>query len=188
MEELARQHGPAPVHRGLRRPVRRHHLRRPGRRADGRVLDRRRRLRDRARGWRLRRHIYGKPILGAESFTADDQERWLQHPATIKALGDRAFVRRRQPLRLPPLRDAAVARLPARHDDGAVGASLRADQYVVGAVAAVARVPGALPVPAPAGAVRGRHLLSFSRRPRPRASAATPAPATTTTFARPRRC
>jgi (4-O-methyl)-D-glucuronate---lignin esterase len=36
-------------------------------------------------------HIYGKPILGAESFTAGDRERWLQHPASIKALGDRAF-------------------------------------------------------------------------------------------------
>jgi hypothetical protein len=36
-------------------------------------------------------HVYGKPILGAESFTAGDRERWLQHPATIKSLGDRAF-------------------------------------------------------------------------------------------------
>ena len=36
-------------------------------------------------------HVYGKPILGAEAFTAGDRERWLQHPASIKALGDRAF-------------------------------------------------------------------------------------------------
>jgi hypothetical protein len=36
-------------------------------------------------------HTYGKPIVGAEAFTAGDQERWLEHPATIKALGDRAF-------------------------------------------------------------------------------------------------
>ncbi len=36
-------------------------------------------------------HIYGKPILGAEAFTAGDRERWQQHPASIKALGDRAF-------------------------------------------------------------------------------------------------
>jgi len=36
-------------------------------------------------------HTYGKPILGAESFTADDREKWLMHPAAIKALGDRAF-------------------------------------------------------------------------------------------------
>jgi hypothetical protein len=36
-------------------------------------------------------HIYGRRILGAESFTANDRERWLQHPGTIKALGDKAF-------------------------------------------------------------------------------------------------
>jgi hypothetical protein len=36
-------------------------------------------------------HVYGKRIIGAESFTAADQERWLAHPATIKSLGDRAF-------------------------------------------------------------------------------------------------
>jgi hypothetical protein len=36
-------------------------------------------------------HTYGKPILGAEAFTANDAERWQEHPATIKALGDRAM-------------------------------------------------------------------------------------------------
>jgi hypothetical protein len=36
-------------------------------------------------------HTYGKRILGAEAFTANRWERWLQHPATLKALGDRAF-------------------------------------------------------------------------------------------------
>ena len=36
-------------------------------------------------------HLYGRRILGAESFTADDHERWLQHPGAIKALGDKAF-------------------------------------------------------------------------------------------------
>ncbi|MCL5279886.1 MAG: glycosyl hydrolase family 43, partial [Planctomycetes bacterium] len=36
-------------------------------------------------------HTYGKRILGAEAFTADNRERWLQHPGSIKALGDRAF-------------------------------------------------------------------------------------------------
>ncbi|MGA2533761.1 MAG: glycosyl hydrolase [Candidatus Aminicenantales bacterium] len=36
-------------------------------------------------------HLYGRRILGAESFTADDHERWLQHPGTIKSLGDKAF-------------------------------------------------------------------------------------------------
>jgi hypothetical protein len=36
-------------------------------------------------------HTYGKRILGAEAFTAGRHERWLAHPATVKALGDQAF-------------------------------------------------------------------------------------------------
>ncbi len=36
-------------------------------------------------------HVYGKRILGAEAFTANDGEKWLHHPASIKALGDWAF-------------------------------------------------------------------------------------------------
>lgn len=36
-------------------------------------------------------HIYGKPVIGAEAFTADDYERWLAYPGSIKALGDAAF-------------------------------------------------------------------------------------------------
>jgi len=34
-------------------------------------------------------HVYGKPIVAAEAFTSVD--RWLFHPASIKALGDWAF-------------------------------------------------------------------------------------------------
>jgi hypothetical protein len=36
-------------------------------------------------------HVYGKPILGAEAFTADSNEKWLEHPGSIKAMGDWAF-------------------------------------------------------------------------------------------------
>jgi hypothetical protein len=36
-------------------------------------------------------HIYGRNIIGAEAFTAADAERWLRHPGSMKALGDRAF-------------------------------------------------------------------------------------------------
>ena len=36
-------------------------------------------------------HVYGRRILGAEAFTATDGEKWLHHPASIKALGDWAF-------------------------------------------------------------------------------------------------
>lgn len=33
-------------------------------------------------------HIYGKPILGAESFTSNDEEKWLYSPGDLKGLGD----------------------------------------------------------------------------------------------------
>jgi hypothetical protein len=36
-------------------------------------------------------HVYGHRIVGAESFTAADQEKWREHPGSIKALGDVAF-------------------------------------------------------------------------------------------------
>jgi len=36
-------------------------------------------------------HVYGKPIVGAEAFTASDQEKWLGYPGNIKDLGDWAF-------------------------------------------------------------------------------------------------
>lgn len=39
-------------------------------------------------------HIYGQPIIGAESFTAapsKDHGRWLDDPYALKALGDRVF-------------------------------------------------------------------------------------------------
>jgi hypothetical protein len=36
-------------------------------------------------------HVYGKPILGAESFTANDGEKWQGYPGSIKELGDWAF-------------------------------------------------------------------------------------------------
>jgi hypothetical protein len=36
-------------------------------------------------------HVYGKKIVGAEAFTSADQEKWREHPALLKALGDRVF-------------------------------------------------------------------------------------------------
>ncbi len=37
-------------------------------------------------------HIYGRPVIGAESFTADDvRGKWLEEPYGIKALGDLVF-------------------------------------------------------------------------------------------------
>ena len=43
------------------------------------------------RGMASAGHVYGKNIVGAEAFTATDDERWHQHPGSMKALGDRAF-------------------------------------------------------------------------------------------------
>ncbi len=37
-------------------------------------------------------HTYGRPVIGAESFTADEQRaKWLQDPYALKALGDLVF-------------------------------------------------------------------------------------------------
>lgn len=36
-------------------------------------------------------HVYGQRIVGAEAFTAGDHERWREHPALLKSLGDRVF-------------------------------------------------------------------------------------------------
>ncbi len=37
-------------------------------------------------------HVYGKPVIGAESFTAGEREgAWKEEPAKMKALGDYAF-------------------------------------------------------------------------------------------------
>ncbi len=36
-------------------------------------------------------HTYGKQIVQAEAFTSGSGERWLAHPASLKALGDWAF-------------------------------------------------------------------------------------------------
>jgi hypothetical protein len=36
-------------------------------------------------------HTMGKTVVGAESFTSDEKEKWLMHPATIKTLGDFEF-------------------------------------------------------------------------------------------------
>lgn len=36
-------------------------------------------------------HVYGKPIVGAEAFTATKSEKWRFHPYAIKGFGDWAF-------------------------------------------------------------------------------------------------
>ncbi|RYG43968.1 glycosyl hydrolase, partial [bacterium] len=36
-------------------------------------------------------HTNGRPVIGAEAFTSDDRDGWLQHPASMKAQGDWAL-------------------------------------------------------------------------------------------------
>jgi hypothetical protein len=43
------------------------------------------------RGMASAGHVYGRRIIGAEAFTAADQEKWREHPGSLKALGDTAF-------------------------------------------------------------------------------------------------
>ena len=81
----------AAFHRGLRRPLRRHDLRRPGRRADGRVLDGRRRASRPARRWPRRRTSTASGSSARSRSRRTTRNAGCSHPATIKALGDRAF-------------------------------------------------------------------------------------------------
>ena len=102
----------------------------------------------------------GSGLSARKSFTAADQEKWREHPGSIKALGDIGVLRGHQPVCVSPLRAAALGPGPAsRDDDGALGPALRAHGDVVGAVRRVASLPGALPVPVAAGIVRRGHLL-----------------------------
>ena len=104
-------------------------------------------------------HTYGKPILGAEAFTATDAEKWLGYPGNIKDLGDWAFCEGVN--RFVFHRYAAQPWLDRRpgHVDGAMGAALRADADVVGTIPSLARVSRPLPVHAAAGPVCSRCLL-----------------------------
>ncbi|MDR1817305.1 MAG: hypothetical protein LBR07_03835 [Puniceicoccales bacterium] len=43
------------------------------------------------RGMASAAHIYGRPLVPAEAFTAFPNDRWATHPATYKPIGDRAF-------------------------------------------------------------------------------------------------
>ena len=155
----------AAVDRGLRRlPVRRHDLRRPGRRADGRVLVVGQVSAARptvAPRWPRRRTSTASRSSAPRRSPRPTRRSGWAIRRNIKDAGRLGVLRGHQPLRLPPLRPAAVDnpdRAPGM-SHGAVGPALRADADLVGAVAGVARVPRPLPVPAAARAVRGRPLL-----------------------------
>jgi len=46
---------------------------------------------DKVKGVSSAVHLNNRPIAGAESFTCAEEEKWLMHPANIKAIGDRFF-------------------------------------------------------------------------------------------------
>ena len=112
------------------------------------------------RGMASAGHVYGQA----------DHRRGILHrrrpgevagaPRLAQGAGRHGVLRRHQPVCVSPLRAAALGRRPAsRHDDGALGPALRTHGNVVGAVRRVASLPGPLPVPVAAGAVRRGHLL-----------------------------
>ena len=77
-------------------------------------------------------HTCGRPIVAAESFTADDSERWRLYPGVDEGPGRLGLLRRHQPDRVPSLPASAVAGPPARDDDGAVRRALGTDADLVG--------------------------------------------------------
>ena len=91
-------------------------------------------------------HVYGRPILGAESFTATDREKWQGHPANLKALGDGRSVKASTVSCSTATPCSPGPTVRPGHDHGTLGPALRTHPDLVGTVAGVARVPGAVPV------------------------------------------
>ncbi len=60
-------------------------------------------------------HVYGKPIIAAESFTSGAVSgRWQNHPYMLKPLGDKIFYPGHQSLCVSSLCHAAVAGMSSR--------------------------------------------------------------------------
>ena len=62
------------------------------------------------RGMASAAHTYGKPIVGAESFTADRHRTVATASGHAQGAGRPGVLRGHQPLRLPPLRTPALGR------------------------------------------------------------------------------
>ena len=77
-------------------------------------------------------HVYGKKIVGAESFTACDSEQWLGHPGNIKDLGDWAFCEGINRFVFHRYAMQPWLQRPARHGDGPLGTALRTHANLVG--------------------------------------------------------
>ena len=110
-------------------------------------------------------HVYGRPVIGAESFTCGGTYAcWTEDPYAPEGPGRSDVLPGHQPLHFSHLCHAAVARPRPRHDDGPVGHPFPAHQHLVGAGRGMAQVPDPLPVSLAAGAVRRRCLLTSMAR------------------------
>ena len=123
-----------------------------GRRADGRVLV----VGEVRRGLQLHGDVLGGPHLRQthprrRGVYGQRRREMAGPPGRRQGPGRLGVLRGDQPLRVPPLRHAAVAGPPARHVHGTLGAALRTDRDLVGPLAALARVSRPLPVPAAQG-------------------------------------
>ena len=109
-------------------------------------------------------HVYGKRIIGAESFTATDAEKWQGHPANIKTLGDWAFCEGIN--RFVFHRYAMQPWLNARPgmSMGPWGLHYERTQTWWEQSVGVASIPGPLPASLATRPVRGRHLLLAAGR------------------------
>ena len=83
-------------------------------------------------------HIYGKPHPGGGGVHGDGQGEVAGASGRDQGAGGLGILRRDQPVRVSPLRVAAVAGCEAGDVHGAVGAALRTDGDVVGAVKGLA--------------------------------------------------
>ncbi len=126
-------------------------------------------------------HTCGRPIVAAEAFTSDHTEQWQAYPALDEAAGRLGVQLGRESHRLPPLPAPALAGPAAGDDHGAVWRALGTDSDMVGHGGRLSRIPGALPVRAPAGVAGGGCLLPGAGRlaagvPPPDVGPARPAP------------
>jgi hypothetical protein len=113
-------------------------------------------------------HVYGKPLVAAESFTSIVPG-WNDAPSRLK-WGRLLHVAGCEPFRDPHLRAPALPRPQARAHAGPVRPALHAPQHVGRAVARVDRALDARLVHAPAGFVRGRSRVLTTAKARQRRS------------------
>ena len=79
-------------------------------------------------------HVYGKRIVGGRGLHGHRQREMAGPPRQHQGPGRLGLLRGDQPLRVPPLRHAALARRAAWHVDGTLGPALRTDANLVGAI------------------------------------------------------